>query len=291
MLCRLKPKYWLGIFWWLPALGLAADTPTPTAGVGANVETATAAADTRPALFPESESLSSDIGTSAAAAGPPTLDSYQWLDTANKRGLLVARQAFGPEAMGVVLIVTAGLGAHGAATFAGQPRTSLPAADWHTYLQSVPRPPTEQVPGAIAEWHNQVSERVRDALALIKQTHASLPQVVIAEGQVCVPLAGLTTLAASGLVLLNQPLPKGLAGLAQVTQPTLLLQILPNRIKPSYPLAAAVDVRQLPRVSPRQPKSLLLRQVRGWLRQFEGAANAAAESAATTPAAVPPLPS
>ena len=57
--------------------------------------------------------------------------------------------------------------------------------------------------------------------------------------------------------------------LTQLQTPTLLLPVLPNRYPSGYPLAQAVELRQLPRVSPRQPKSLVVRQVQGWLRRFE----------------------
>ena len=98
--------------------------------------------------------------------------------------------------------------------------------------------------------------------------------MVVGEGAVCEALAALFTpagsLQAAGLVLLNQPAPTTMDGaLAKLEVPTLVLQVLPNRYPAGYPLAEAVKLRQLPRVSPRQPKSLVVRQVQGWLRQFE----------------------
>ncbi len=251
-----------------PAPG--AETKAPAAGKASTAKREAPAADSRPALFPSQETLPSSIGTpNPPTAGAPSLDSYQWLDATKKDSLLVVRKAHGPEAAGVALLLSADPAAHSTGSFIGQLRGSLPASDWHSYLQSLPLPPRESSGAAVQNWHNKVQQRISAALALIAQTHTNLPIVVVGEGRVCLPLAALESLAADGLVLLNQPLPRGVGLLAEVAQPTLLLQVLPNRLPKGYSLAAMVEARNLPRLSPRQPKSLLLRQVRGWLRQFE----------------------
>ncbi len=271
----------------MPALGLAAPAEPQAA--------AATAPDARPAIFPGTESLSSTLGENPETSdGAPSLDRYQWLDPAAKNGLLVSRLAFGPEPVGVILILTADLGAKGDNSFAGQLRSSLPGADWHTYLLSVPVPPRANNPKALEAWHNDVAARVQGALTLVAEAHSNLPRVVLGEGRVGVPLAAIPDMATNGLVLLNLPTPQGLAGLAQAARPTLVLQVLPSRLPKGYQLAATVTTRQLPRMSPRQPKSLLLRQVRGWLRQYEADPNTPtpqtdAASVGAKPA--PPLPS
>lgn len=226
----------------------------------------------RAALLPDTENMAAQLMPADGAVRG--LDGYQWLDTAKQQGMLVHRAAFKAPGKGVALLVSADAGAYGGGSLLGQLRQSLPAKDWHSYLVGLPL--QGQLP---AEKQSEVLvQRVTQALGLLQAAHPESPIVVFGEGSVCAALAPLFTtdgtadgtLASAGLVLLNQPPPTATNGALSVLQiPTLVLQVLPHRYPAGYPLAQAVELRQLPRVSPRQPKSLVVRQVQGWLRQFE----------------------
>jgi hypothetical protein len=222
----------------------------------------------RSALLPRTENVAAKMmPTKGSVRG---LDNYQWLDTGKQQGLLVHRAAYQAPGKGVALLVSADAGALNGGSLIGQLRQVLPATDWHSYLVGLPLlgvQPAEQQDLVVVQ-------RVTQAFELLKAAHPESPLVVFGEGSAGDPLATLFTpdgaLEASGLVLLNQPPPKAIDGtLTKLQTPTLLLQMLPNRYPVGYPLAPAVELRQLPRVSTRQPKSLVVRQVRGWLRQFE----------------------
>lgn len=246
--------------------GVWAAAAEPAATAASSVATPPLVA--RSALLPGTENVAAELMPSKGTARG--LDSYQWLDAAKQQGLLVHRAAYPAPAKGVAVLVSADAGALNGGSLIGQLRQMLPATGWHSYLVGLPLLGVQP-----AEQQNLVLvERVTAALALLSAAHPESPVVVFGEGSAGDPLAALFTpdgaLEASGLVLLNQPSPKATDGsLTKLQTPTLLLQMLPNRYPVGYPLAQAVELRQLPRVSTRQPKSLVVRQVRGWLRQFE----------------------
>lgn len=246
---------------WPASLAWAAEAePEPTS--------AAAKPMVRAALLPDTENMAAQLmPTDGAARG---LDGYQWLDAAKEQGMLVHRAAFKAPGKGVALLVSADAGAYSGGSLLGQLRQSLPAKGWHSYLVGLPL--QGQLP--LEKQTEVLVQRVTQAFGLLQAAHPQSPIVVFGEGSVCDGLAPLFTvdgtLASAGLVLLNQPPPTATDGALSVLQiPTLVLQVLPHRYPAGYPLAQAVELRQLPRVSPRQPKSLVVRQVQGWLRQFE----------------------
>lgn len=251
-------------------LSCALWTVSPAWAAEAEPESTAAAAKpmVRAALLPDTENMAAQLMPADGAVRG--LDGYQWLDTAKQQGLLVHRAAYNAPGKGVALLVSADARAHSGGSLLGQLRRSLPARDWHSYLVGLPlqgQSPTEKQIEILVQ-------RVTQAFGLLQAAHPNSPIVVFGEGSVCDALAPLFTtdgaLVGAGLVLLNQPPPRATDGALSVLQiPTLVLQVLPHRYPAGYPLAQAVELRQLPRVSPRQPKSLVVRQVQGWLRRFE----------------------
>jgi len=260
-----------------PARGAGSDEPVEQNEKKLNMM----ASKPRSAVLPAPETLTADM--MPAQADADGLDQYQWLEPDAQLGLVVHRASNVVEAQGVVVVLSTNVGSYADSSFAGQLRHRLPDMGWHSALVGLPLRDADQT---------LISQRLTATLTQVRERYPELPVVLAVLGDVALPTAQLlgvdeqsdaatastpgTTPATTpaldiaGVALVNMAMPpQANRALSQIEIPALLVQIQPRRFPGNYGRRANLQVRQLPRVSPRQPKSLLVRQLRGWLRQFE----------------------